>query len=126
MENISTSAELKFAIEQLKIEQAEKGRLLKEQCYITYEAFKPIGLLKSVIKDIVSPSNLVDNLVGTAISIGSGYLSNKIVVGGSHNLFRKLLGTITQLGVTNVVAKNSNSIETFGKYLLHQLIHKKK
>lgn len=122
MENITTSRELKFAIQVLKIEQVEKEILLKEQFYTTYEAFKPLGMLKGVIKDIVSPSNLV----GTAISIGSGYISKQLVVGGSHNLFRKLLGSVTQLGVTNVVAQNSNSIEIVGKYLIHKLFHKDK
>ena len=46
MQNITSTAGLKNAIQLLEAEQAVKGQLLKEQFYITYESLKPVNLLK--------------------------------------------------------------------------------
>ncbi|RPH31639.1 MAG: hypothetical protein EHM93_12845 [Bacteroidales bacterium] len=125
MQSINNTSELRNAIELLQAEQVFQAELLKEQFYITYESFKPINLLKSSLKDIATSPNLINNVLGAAIGLGTGYLSKKIVVGGSGNLFRKLLGFIIQLGVTSAVNNHPNEIKTFGQYIL-QLLFKKK
>jgi hypothetical protein len=55
----------------------------------------------------------------------SGFLSKKIFVGASGNLIRKLLGSILQLGVTNVVAHNSDIIKSVGQAVLQHFFRKK-
>jgi hypothetical protein len=125
MQTITSSAGLKDAIQLLEVEQAIKGQLLKEQFYITYESLKPVNIIKHTLKEISSSPYLLDNIPGTAMGLLSGFLSKKIFVGASGNLIRKLLGSILQLGVTNVVAHNSDIIKSVGQALLQHFFRKK-
>ena len=125
MQKINSSLELKYAIQVLEIEQAEKAILLKEQFFITYESLKPINLIKNAVKDIFLSPNLIENFLGTTVGLASGYLSKKIVVGASGNILRKLLGSLLQYGVTNMVAQHPEGIISLGQQLLHRIFHKK-
>lgn len=125
MQNITSTAGLKETIQLIEVEQAVKGQLLKEQFYLTYESLKPVNLLKSTLKDISSSPYLVDNLLGTALGLASGYLSKKIFIGSSGNSIRKLLGSILQFGVTNVVAQHPEAIKSFGQLILQQIFRNK-
>lgn len=125
MENITSAMELKNAIQLLEVEQSFKGQLLKEQFYITYESLKPVNILRSTLKDIISTPNVIDNILGTTIGLASGYLSKKIVVGTSANIVRKLIGSLLQLGITNTVAQHPETIKSFGQYLFQHIFHKK-
>ena len=69
MQNISSVAGLKNAIQLLEVEQAIKWQILKEQFYNTRESLKPINLIKSSLKEITSSPNLIDNILGAALGI---------------------------------------------------------
>ena len=125
MGKITSVAELKSAIELLEVEHALKGQLLKEQLYLTYESLKPINVLKRTLKELTSSPYLIDNIPGTIMGLPSGYLSKKLFTGGSGNIFRKLLGSILQFGVTNVVAKNSDVIKSTGLAIFQHFLQKK-
>jgi hypothetical protein len=125
MQNITSTAALKEAIQLLEIDQEIKGQLLKEQLYITYESLKPLNLLKHTLKEISSSPYLIDNISGSAMGLLSGFLSKKIFVGASGNIIRKLIGSVLQFGITNVVAQNSDVIRSIGQALFHHFIRKK-
>ena len=124
MQDITSIAELKNAIQLLKAEQATKEQLLKEQFCITYESLKPVNILKNTLNKVASSPYLIDNILGTAIGLTSGYLTKKLVVNTSGNIFRKLVGSVLQFGVTNLVAKNTETIKSFGKYIFKLFISK--
>lgn len=125
MQKLTSASELRNAIQLLEAEQAENGHLLKEQFYLTIESLKPVNLLKSAIKDISSSPYLVDNIAGTAIGLVTGYLSKKMFIGSSGNKIKKIIGTILQFGITNVIAQNSDSIKSFGRSLLQHFFRRK-
>jgi hypothetical protein len=125
MENITSYAGLKNAIQLLEVEQAINGQLLKEQFYRTYESFKPINLLKSTLNDVASSPFLIDNILGTAMGLVTGYLSKKIFIGASGNIFRKLFGSILQFGVANLVAQHPDAIKSFGQFIFQHIFRKK-
>jgi hypothetical protein len=125
MQSITSSEELRNAIQLLEVEQGIKGRQLKEQLHITYESLKPVNLLRNTLKEISSSRYLIDNISASAIGIASGFLSKKIFVGTSGNAFRKLFGSILQFEVTNLVSQNSEVIKSFGQYLYQYFFRKK-
>jgi hypothetical protein len=125
MQSINSREELRNAIELLEADHALKTLLLKEQFFLTYESLKPINVLKRTLKDITSSQYLVDDVPGTIMGLASGYLSKKIVTGRSANLFRNLIGSLLQFGVTNVVAKNSDVIKSVGMAIIEHFLHKK-
>lgn len=125
MQNITSTAGLKNAIQLLEVEQAIKGQLLKEQFYIAYDSFKPVNLLKGALKNITTSPFLIDNILGTAMGLATGSLSKKIFIGTSGNMFRKLIGSILQFGVTNFVAKHPDAIKSFGQVIFQYFLRKK-
>jgi hypothetical protein len=125
MQNITSVAELKNAIQLLEVEQNLKGKILKEQFYLVYENFKPVNLLTGTLKDIVKSPYLIDNILGTAMGLATGYLSKKIFIGASGNKIKKIIGSILQFGITNVITQNSDSIKTFGRSLFQHFLRKK-
>jgi hypothetical protein len=125
MQNITSVAELKNAILFLEDEQAIKGQLLKEQFLLTYESLKPLNLLKNTLKEISSSPYLVDNILGTATGLATGYLSKKVFIGASANIIRKLLGSVLQFGITNAVAQHPDTIRSIGQFILQHILRKK-
>lgn len=125
MKKVSPVARLKNDILLLEAEQANKEKQLKEQFFITYESFKPAKLLGSTLKEMVSSPYMIDNIIDTSISLATGYIAKKFVVGASGNIIRRLLGTVLQYGVTNLVAKNAESIKSLGQLAFKQFFRKK-
>ena len=126
MQKITSTAGLKRAIQSLEAEKAANGKLLKEQFISTYESFKPASLLRSTLKDISSSPNLIENVIGTALGLGAGYLSRSILPGVTAMRFGKLLSPVLQVGVTNFVAKQSGSIRSAGELMLLRIFRKKR
>jgi hypothetical protein len=125
MENITSTAGLKYAIQLLEDEQAVKLQLLKEQFLFSLESLKPVNLLKSTMKDIVSSPHLLDNMLDTAVGLATGFLSKKIFIGSSANIIRKLIGSVLQLGVTAAATQNSDFITSFGRFAFQKIFRKK-
>ena len=119
-------AELKNAIQLLEAEQAEKGKLLKEQFYVTYESFKPANLIVNALNNIEKSPYLIDNILGAAIGLITGFYSNKLIFNPRGNKLKKLLGVALQFGVTNLVAKHQGTIRSIGHVIFQHLTRKKR
>jgi len=105
MKPITSVEELKNAIQLFEFELDVKERLLREQVFITYESLKPANLIRKTMSEISSSPYLLENILGTAAGLVSGYISKKIATGKSGNLVRNILGTILQFGITNAIAR---------------------
>lgn len=126
MQTTDATEELKNSIRLVEIRQSMNGQLLKEQLLLTYDTLKPANLIRSTLKELTSSPFLIGNLTGSVIGLTTGYLSKKIVIGSSVSVLRKLLGYILQFGVTNVISKNSEVIESYGMSLFKRLFSKRK
>ncbi len=125
MQNITNATELKNAIQLLQEEELIKRQLLQEQLKITFESLKPINLLKKTVKDFSTSPELIDSIIGNVAGLASGYLTNKIFVGKSGNLLKKIIGVILQLGVTKVVSQYPDAIRSFGRFIIDYFLSKK-
>jgi hypothetical protein len=125
MQNITSSAELKNAIQLLEAEQAIKGQVLKEQFLLTFESLKPANLVKNTLSDLVSSPFLIDNLLNIAISLATGFLTKKIIVSASGSIFRKFLGSIMQVGVSSAVRQHPDAIKSLGQFIVQHIFQKK-
>lgn len=125
MQNITNASDLKKAIELLQAEQVVKAQLLKDQFYLTYVNFKPLNLLKGSISDLATSPYLIENILGTTLGLTTGYLSKKIFIGASGNIIRKLLGTVLQFGVTNLVAEHPDAVKSIGRFIFKNIFRKK-
>lgn len=125
MQPITTAAELKQAIQLLEVEQEVKEKQLKEQFLITFESLKPVNMLKSTLKEVATSPYLIENIIGSALGLATGYFSQKIVVGSSFTLLKRIVATALQFGVTNLVAQHPGSISSIGKFV-YKLFSRKK
>ena len=114
---------LRESIRQLEIKQAEEGELLKVQFKATYESLKLVNLVKSSLKELTNSVEIKNNLFESIVSIVTGYLTKKLMISSSSNPFKKILGALIQLGVTNLVAKNAESIRTYITELIDKFLH---
>lgn len=103
---------LNVRIRVLEEKRTKELRALQEQFQITKESLKPLNLIKSTISEISSSSEIKSNVLGSAIGIGTGFLSKKLLIGNSHNPIKNLFGTIVQFAIGNVVSKNANEIKS--------------
>lgn len=91
MEKIISTVQLIEAIRLLEIKQKEEELLLKEQFIITYESLKPVSLIKSTIKDLMTTPNLNNNILCTVLSIASDYATKKIAIADNKTQFNNYL-----------------------------------
>ncbi len=116
MENISTIAELKEAIQLREVEKSVHLQEMRENFSLTYENLKPANLIKSSMKEIGSSPYLFNNVLNVTLALAAGFLSKKaLMIGRSGNKSGKLLGLILQLGITNLIIYAPNAIKSFAR-----------
>lgn len=120
----SKQDDLKEAIFLLKKKQTIELKLLKEQIQSVKESLKPINLIKGLFHQVTSAPDIKGDIIGSIIGLATGYVSKKAFVGGSNNLITKIIGSLLQMGVSNVASNNSESIKSIGEKLF-QLAFKK-
>lgn len=126
MQKITAAEALKKSISVLECRQMEEGILLKDQFKDTFDSLRPVNILRKMIGDIATPSDLKDNLIETVTGLISGYVSRKILVRSSKNPLLRLAGIFVQYEVTNFVSKNSDTIKALGLYYINKLINFKR
>lgn len=118
---ITSNAELQAAITSLKVDAALKKNILKDQFDETYDSLKPINLIKTAFSKLPM-GNIAAGAIDATLGVGAGMLSEKLLVGKSHNIFRKLLGSIVKIAVARSVTKNGDNIASKGLQLVKKLV----
>lgn len=126
MQNIKSIAELKNSIRSLEVEQAEKGKLLKEEFYATVERLKPANLVANALNGIEKSPYLIENILGATMGLVTSFYSNKLIFSARGNKLKKLIGIILQVGVTNLVARNKGTVRSIGQVIFKHLARKRR
>jgi hypothetical protein len=124
MENITSAAGLKDAIHLLKTERTVKLQQLREEGSRALEIIRPVRLLQNTVNGIAMSPRLLDNIIGTAMGLATGFISKRLFIGSSGSLIRKLLGSVLQLGITTAAAHNTNFIQSFGRFAFQRIFFK--
>lgn len=105
MRTTNATTNLDERIVMLEARQSQEWEELKEQFDITKESLRPMNLVKGAFHDIASSPDIKKNIIGNVVGLATGYLSKKILFGGTHNPLKKVAGAILQFAVTNFVGK---------------------
>jgi hypothetical protein len=100
--------------------------LLKDQFHVAYESLKPINLIKNLFHEVTASPEIKNDMVSNVIGLGTGFLSKKLLINGSHNPAKRVFGTLIQFAVANLVSKHSDNIKTIGGNLLKYFFAKNK
>lgn len=109
MEQYNETDILNTRIALLEIRQAEELKILKEQFQLTYESIKPINLIKHAFSEMTNSAEIKGNILSNVIGLSTGYLSRKVLLGSTHNPIKRILGSILQYAVANIVTKSSDT-----------------
>ena len=115
-DSLNDSIALLEAKQQMQLEE------LREQFYVTYESLKPMNLIKHAWHEATTAPDMKDNLIGNVIGFATGYVSKKVLVGATHNPIKKIIGTVLQFAIANVVSKHSDKIKSAGESILGRII----
>ena len=98
MEKIVNVSGLMKAIQDLEMEKEYNLVVLKEHFYISIKRINIETLLSGSINKIVTKPLITDQLINTTLSFIVGYITKKLFIGNSSNLFKNLFGSILQYG----------------------------
>jgi len=112
MAPITTAAALQEHILFLEMKQATALQLLQGEVNTSLENLRPVNLIKKTITKLTGETDVKKGFIDAFIGLAAGYLSEKIMVGKSHNPIKKLLGAFLQVGITGIVSKNAGEIRT--------------
>lgn len=116
-------------IEKIRLLQSKKEReftLLKEQFHVTYESLKPINLIKNTFHEVTESSEIKNNIVNNTIGLATGYLTKKVLFGSARYPIAKLVGTLLQFAIANIVSKHTDNIKSIGENLLLRFLKHRK
>jgi len=99
---------------------------LKNQFDVAYQSVQPINLIKNLVHKVSASPEIKNDLLSNIIGFGTGFVSKKILLGSLHNPVTKVLGTIFEFAVANMVSKNADGIKTIGGNLLKHFFKKNK
>ena len=84
----------------------------------------PVNILRNTLKKFFGPSDLLEDLSGSAMGAASGLLMKKIFIGKSGNAIKKLIGSLLQMSISSIVAQNADLIKSTGQVILKRLFQK--
>ena len=125
MYTINSAVMLKKAIFELEVKKALQGRIIKDQFHEVKEHLRPANILRNTFDEVAGSPTLRSNLLGALAGLGAAYFSKRLVAGNSRNVFRKILGTALQLGISAVVARKSGMLLTLGQTIAKRIFTKK-
>lgn len=117
--------ELRAEIALLEKKQEDERFALNEQFKTSIQNLRPVNLIKNSLKDLFTSPDLKDNLVNSTLGIGAGILTKKIIGGANHHPIKNIVGTLLQLGVTNLVANHGEGIKLVAVKLFSRLFKNK-
>lgn len=127
MENITSTAELLEAIQILEAEQASHLQQVKENFYYTRQSLRPVNIIGSSLKSMVSTPNLGNKILTIGVGILTGYLSRKAMfLGSSTSKVRRIFGNVLQLGITGLVARSPKAVKSFKQFIAERLSRRRK
>ncbi len=101
-------------------------RLLKEQFNLAYESIKPINIIKNLVHEVSSSPEIKSDIVSNVIGLTTGFVSKKLLIHSSHNPIKRVLGTVLQFAIANVVSNHTETIKTIGNNVLGFILDKKR
>ena len=107
MKTLTPTKKLNGAIAILEIRQSREFHELKSQFDTLIESAKPINIIKNTVEDFTSTPNITLKIAKSLTSLATGYVSRRLLIGNSSNIFKKLTGYALQYVVTNFISKKN-------------------
>lgn len=125
MKAISNVVLLNDEILLLESRQAYEFELMRQQFHITSESLKPVNLIASTLREVITLPETGNKLIDNTIGIATGFITRKLLFGASASPVKKVIGTMLQFGISNLVYKNAFAVKAIGGTILQSIFSKK-
>ncbi|MCX6268597.1 MAG: hypothetical protein NTW16_14785 [Bacteroidetes bacterium] len=113
--------DLRETIIHLEMKRSVEGRMLEEQFHLAVDSMKPVSLIRTTFKEVISSGDLKENIVSTSVGLAAGILGKIIIGSVTKSPFKKLLGTMAMFGITKVISRNPETVNSVGKSVLKMI-----
>lgn len=124
MQHITSTIDLREAIQQLEIEIEFKGLQVKKDFKFGCKSLNPFNMISDTLDKAASPLLLLDKMVDTILGVATIYLTKKMIIGKSGNKFRLLAGSVMQFIFLNIITQRMDGLKSFGRLLVQILLQK--
>lgn len=118
MSRVYTSSDLRMEILALEAERRRQEEDLKNSASEALDSLKPVNLIKHAFSSTAKTPGIGKSLLKGALGLAAGFLSKRILIGGSSNVVKKAIGTVVELGVAKAVANKAGKLTSSGAKLI--------
>lgn len=114
MKKINSSQDLQTAIFMLEQKRNAQRKEIENEVEQIHKSLSVANVFKSTLRNIIGGDSVGAKAASSVLGLGSGLIAQKLVAGKSAGIFKRLLGTLVQIAVTGLVAKNSDKAVSKG------------
>ncbi|HLA54487.1 MAG TPA: hypothetical protein VK623_00155 [Flavobacterium sp.] len=122
MEAITDLAGLKTRIAYLEQKRENEKDAISEEINHLVESLKPINLIKGLFNSVKKSPDLKSDILHGLIGLGTGFVTNKLLLGKLHGPLKGILGTVLQAGITNAAIRYPDAIKEKGISVLTKFL----
>lgn len=123
---ITNIATLDGRIAALEAERNAKKEAMADELHDMVESLRPMNLIKSLFRSVKESPDLKADLMHAALGMGTGFLTNKLLLGRLHGPLKTLLGGLLQAGLTKAAVSYPEEIKSKGLSALAGFLQKLK
>jgi hypothetical protein len=122
MQKIINSTDLKTAIQELEVKQAEEWSLLKGQFLAVVETLKPVNLVRETVKKFIVSPDLKTNVIKAVFGLAAGAITTKLFMGKTPNPISKLIaGAIAGMATSAGGSRAAAGIKSISDILFKKI-----
>ncbi|WP_395066873.1 hypothetical protein [Flavobacterium sp.] len=125
MQVIKDNRSLAKAIADLENVKKSEANLLKEHFNFTVDSLNPINMVKEKFNETFNSPDLKGKIFSTLFSVGTGLLTNNLIVGSSLNPIKKIAANLIQNQIVSL-SQNTDAIKEKGVTFLQDTLQKLK
>ena len=111
MEVVTDLKSLKMRIEFLEKNRVYQKEAIIDEAHSFMESLKPANLFRSLLHSVQTSSELKSDILHGLVGVGTGFLTNKMLLSSFHGPLKNILATVVQAGITNVAVKYPDEIK---------------
>ena len=112
MAAITDISSLKKRIAELEQQRDEEKKEIKDEVTGLLENLKPSNLATALLHSVRTSPELRSDIMHGIVGLGTGFLTNKLLLSKFHGPLKSIIATVVQAGITNAAIKYPDEIKS--------------
>ena len=126
METITDIKSLKQRIAFLEQKRETEKQAITDGFSNLLESLKPVNLIKSLFRSVKGSPDLKSDIMHGIVGLGTGFLTNKLLLGRMHGPLKTVLSMLLNFGITKAAVSYPETIKNKGLSFLANVLHSMK